>query len=83
MSYRPYFVLIKSFIPTIVMIGTTSVIWKICDHYEKKYKYERPLLKISTGIPLYFLFLCLHFYEFNRSTMSLKILKHMKLSRKC
>ena len=83
MSYRPYTDLVKALVPTIIMIGVTSVTWRICDFYEKKYKYQRPVLKIASGFPLYFFFLAMHFFELNRSNKSLKRLRHMKLSRKC
>jgi|UniRef100_A0A6C0IPJ3 hypothetical protein len=83
MSYRPYIELVKAFIPTIVMVGLTSYTWKMCDLYEKKYGYKRPIFKILSGFPLYLLFLSIHFYELTRSEKSLKRLKHMRLSRKC
>ena len=83
MSYRPYTELVKAFIPTIIIIGATSVTWKICDLYEKKHKYQRPLLKIASGFPLYFFFLAMHFFQIDRYNKSFKRLRNMKLSRKC
>lgn len=83
MTYRPYVELFKAFIPTIVMVGATSVVWRICDQYEKKYGYTRPVLKIASGFPLYFLFLAMHFFELNRSSKALKRLNYMKKTRKC
>ena len=83
MSYRPYIELVKAFVPTIFMVSVTSFTWKICDLYEKKHGYKRPVYKILSGFPLYFLFLAIHFYQLQRSESSLKRLKHMKLSRKC
>lgn len=83
MSYRPYIELFKAFVPTIVMIGATSFTWKMCDFYEKQYGYKRPIFKILSGFPLYFLFLAMHFYELRRSEKALRRLKHMRLSRKC
>lgn len=83
MYYRPYYELVKAFIPTIFLVTSTSIVWKICDQYEKKHKYKRPVLKILSSFPLYLLFLAIHLYEINRTTRSLKRLKHMKISRKC
>jgi len=83
MSYTAYIELFKAFIPTIVMIGATSATWKICDFYEKKYGYKRPIFKIISAFPLYFLFLAMHFYDLHRSEKALKRLNHMRLSRKC
>ena len=70
--------------PIIITLLLGYQLIKICNHYEKKWKFDREYLKLLSSIPIYFMYMGFyHYYNGYNNRKVLKRLSHMKLSGKC
>ena len=70
--------------PIIITLLLGYQLIKICNHYEKKWKFDREYLKLLSSIPIYFMYMAFyHYYNGYNNRKVLQRLSHMKLSGKC
>lgn len=50
---------------------------KICNQYEKKWKFEREYLKLISPVPIYFIYMTFYYYYNGYNRKVLKRLSHM------